>query len=177
MTDMTTMAEIDKALVRHGDTMSLTELSFKIKGVLTPEQCGARLAQILDAPDWLTLTYQDQLITHKMRLVIADLEANARTDRNGEVLMNALEKLGNRLEKRMQATEKDLNTLYAFQGGVLLDAVQAYNDYLISQGVIIPPALIPKGIRAAQLVITAAEEGDADTSEDEMVIDAVLVEE
>lgn len=122
---MLTLTEIDQALIRHGDTMSLTALSYKIEGALTPEQCGARLSQLLDTPDWLTAAQQDQMITMKMRLLIVDLEEMPRTARNAEILIRALESLGARLDKRSAATQADLSQLYAFQGTVLLDAINA----------------------------------------------------
>jgi hypothetical protein len=120
---MLRLSEVDQVLIRYGDTMSLNALSLKVEGLLTPEQCGARLTQLLDTPDWMTAAQQDQLITQKMRLVIVELEEMSRTTRNAEVLIGALEKLGARLERRTSATERDLSTLYAFQGVVLLEAV------------------------------------------------------
>jgi len=129
--DMTMrLSEIDQALIRYGDTMSLNALSFKIGGVLTPSQCGARLSQLLDAPDWMTAAQQDQMITMKMRIVIVELEEMTRTSRNAEIIIRALEALGNRLDKRAQATEKDLSQLYAFQGTILLDAVSSALEHM-----------------------------------------------
>ena len=127
---MLKMSEVDQVLIRYGDTLTLTQLSYKIEGLLTPEQCGARLSQLLETPDWMTAAQQDQLITQKMRLVIVELEERTRTDRNAEVLISALEKLGARLDKRAQATERDLTQLYAFQGTVMLEAIDEALTYM-----------------------------------------------
>lgn len=118
-----TLSEVDQVLIRYADTLSLNALSFKLEGVLTPEQCGTRLSQLLDSTDWLTNAQQDQLVTLKMRQLVVNLEQMTLTARVAEVLVRALESIGNRLDRRTEATQKDLSTLYAFQGTVLLDAV------------------------------------------------------
>lgn len=122
---MLTLSEVDQALIRYADTLSLNALSYKIGNILTPEQCGARIVQLLDAPDWLTLAQQDRLVTMKMRLLIVNLEEMTLSARTAEILIRALESLGNRLDRRQEATDRDLHTLYAFQGGVLLDGINA----------------------------------------------------
>lgn len=169
---MLTIQEIDDALIRYADTMSLNALSFKIEGALTPEQCGARLAQLLDSPDWLTAVQQDQLVTMKMRRLIVELEDMPRTTRNAEVLFGGLDKLGARLDKRAAATELELSTLYAFQGMVLLDGVNAAMSHIRGQ---IAAGSIPKtelewdrmlenAIRFAQLEISQHEKTSAPES-------------
>lgn len=103
--------------------MSAQALSAKIEGRLSPEQVMSRIATLLDVPDRLTALQQDQLVTLKMRNLVANLESMTLTARVAEVLVRALEAVGNRLEKRQQSTEKELSTLYAFQGKVMLDAI------------------------------------------------------
>ena len=125
---MATISEIDQVLIRYADTLSLNAFSYKIGGALTPEQCGSRITQLLDAPDWLTAAQQDQLVTMKLRQLIVELQEMTLTARIAEVLIRALEGLGARLDRRAQATEKDLSTLYAFQGTVMLDAIGAAMD-------------------------------------------------
>lgn len=120
------LEEIDAILIRYADTESLNAISARLGGVLTAQQCGARISQLLDTPDWLTQAKQSQLVTQKMRLLVVALEEmleDRPTSRTAEVLGAQLERLGNQLEKRQAATESDLNRLYAFEGGVLLDAV------------------------------------------------------
>lgn len=159
------MAEIDQTLIRYADTLSLNALSFKIEGILSPEQCGARLVQLLDSPDWLTAVQQDQLITHKMRLAIIQLEEQLPSARNVEVLVNALEKLGNRLEKRVAANEADLSKLYAFQGQVLMetiDEVLAYMRGVVTDGNTVAAeqwdAALETAIRRAQIKLSSYED-------------------
>ena len=117
------LSEIDQVLIRYADTLSLNAISFKLDGELTPAQCGARIAHLLDTPDFLTAAQQDQLVTMKMRQLIVNLEEMTLTARTAEVIVRALESVGARLDKRAEATERDLSTLYAFQGTVMLDAI------------------------------------------------------
>ena len=46
------------------------------------------------------------------------------------MLLNGLEKVGTRLDRREAASQMELNTLYSFQGVVLLDAVQAFAQHV-----------------------------------------------
>lgn len=116
--------EIDDALIRYADTMSLEELSIKIGGKLTPEQCGARLKELLKKRNWLDAAERDLLVTLKMSKLIVELEEQPRSARNAEVLIRALEALGNRLEKRAKATEQDLQSLYAWQAETFITVLE-----------------------------------------------------
>jgi len=124
------LSEIDKTLLRYADSKSPQELSFLVNGALTAEECAARVASLLESPDWLSLTQQDALVTMRMRLLIAEMEEMPRTTRNAEVLLRGLEVLGNRLEKRSSGIESDLKRLYAWQGELLVEAVTVMIDYL-----------------------------------------------
>ena len=119
----TKLSEIDQVLIRYADTLSAQSISYKINGILTPEQVMARIATLLEAPDRLTALQQDQLVTLKMRQLVVSLEEMTLTARLAEVLIRALESIGARLDKRVASTERELSSLYAFQGTVLLDAV------------------------------------------------------
>lgn len=121
---MLKLSEVDQVLIRFGDTLSPTALSFKVEGILNPQQCAARLTMLLEDPDWLTGAQQSQMVTMKMRQIIVELEDMPRTTRNAEVILQGLERIGNRLDKRIETTQKDLSTLYTFQGAVMLDALQ-----------------------------------------------------
>lgn len=117
------LSDIDEMLVRHADSLSPSAISAKINGILTPAQVRERITELLEAPDWLSSAQQDQLITLKMRQLVVGFESMPLTARNGEILLRALEAVGKRLEKRQEATDKDLSTLYAFQGSTLLEAI------------------------------------------------------
>ena len=118
------LSDVDSVIVRYADSLTPSQISFKLEGLLSPEQVIARLGQLLDSTDWLSTAQQDQLITLKMRQLVVELEEMPRTARNAEILIRALEAVGTRLEKRSQATERDLSQLYAFQGAVMLDAIE-----------------------------------------------------
>lgn len=158
------LSEVDAVLIQYGDSLSPAALSYKLDGALTPEQCAARLAQLLDAPDWLTAAQQDQLVTLKMRQLIAKLEEMTLTARVAEVIVNALKALGERLDRRAAATEKDLRTLYSFQGQVMLDAVNiamAHMRGIITKGDPIAEEqwdnALESAIRYAQIELTKHE--------------------
>jgi hypothetical protein len=191
--------EIDDVLIRYADTLSPAAISFKLEGLLTPEQVLFRINQLLETPDRFTALQQDQLVTQKMRRLVAQLEEmmntpGTTTARTAEVLGVQLERLGNRLDRRAASTQKELKTLYAFQGTVLLDGVNASMNYMRTQ---IAAGKIPKNeqewdamlaasIRYAQFEIASHEEGaeqrvsgnpdsESETNEDEVVV-AELVE-
>lgn len=124
------LSEMDQVIVRYADTLSPAQISVKLEGALTPEQVMVRTGQLLNADDWLTAAQQDQLVTLKMRQLVVELESQPRTTRNAEVLIRALEAVGGRLDKRAAATERDLSTLYAFQGAVMLDAIQKALEHM-----------------------------------------------
>lgn len=164
--------EIDAVLIRYADTLSPAAISFKLEGLLSPEQVLFRINQLLETPDRFTMLQQDQLVTQKLRNLIVQLEEmmvspGTMTARTAEVLGAQLERLGNRLDKRVASTEKDLHTLYAFQGGVLLDGVMASMNYMRTQIASgnIPSneeewnAMLQSSIRYAQFEIASHEEG------------------
>lgn len=167
----TNLSEIDQTLIRYGDTESAEALSFRIKGLLSPAQCAARLTILLDTPDWLTAAQQDQLVTQKMRMLVVKLEemmVDTPNARIAEVLGAQLERIGTRLDKRSEATEKDLTTLYAFQGSVLLEAVTISLNHMktaLTGGDEIAEAAwdaaLESAIRLAQIELSRHEELDA----------------
>ena len=173
------IAEIDDILIQFADVESASAISFRIGGLLTPEQVLARIAYLVEVPDRLTLLQQDQLITLKMRRVVAHLEAmmtdHRSTTRVAEVLLGGLEKVGARLDKRQAATEAELSTLYAFQGRAMLEAINETLDVMKKELTASGSGSIPeelwdaaliKGMRAAQLKVasfeSAADDADAD---------------
>jgi hypothetical protein len=117
------LSEVDQAIVRYADTLSPLEISFRIEGILSPEQVMVRIGRLLESREWLDSAQQDRLVTLKMRQLIVELEEMKLNPRVAETLIRALEALGSRLDRRAAATESDLQTLYAFQGSAMLDAV------------------------------------------------------
>ena len=119
----TKLSEVDQVIIRYADTLSAEAIAFKIEGLMTPVQVLSRIAFLLETPDRLTQLQQDQLITLKMRQLVVQFEEMPLTARNGEVMLRALEAIGARLDKRAASTQKDLSSLYAFQGTIMLDAI------------------------------------------------------
>lgn len=170
------IAEIDAVLIQYADVESAAAISFRIGGVLSPTQVAARIDHLVEVPDRLTMLQQDQLITLKMRRVVAQLEEwmtdHRASTRTAEVLLGGLERIGNRLDKRQAATEAELSTLYAFQGIAMLESIDlalatmrkeltgadkvSEEDWDRAQ---------IKGLRAAQLKVAALEAGEPDEIE------------
>ena len=124
------ISDIDKVIIRYGDTLSAEAISFKLEGVLSPIQVKQRLDRLLQVPDALTAIQQDQMVTLKMRIIIAELEEQVRTTRNAEVMLAGLERIGNRLDKRKEANEAELQKHYAFEANALVDGVIAALGHL-----------------------------------------------
>lgn len=178
------LSEIDDILIRYGDVESAAALSFRLKGILSPSQCAARLTSLLEAPDWLTQAQKDVAITLKMQRLVNKLEDLPPTTRSIEVALAGLERIGNRLDKRVQATQADLTKLYAFQGSVLLDAITIA---LAKMKELLAPdedqnalaawdGALENGLRAAQLELSRHEDGYVDPEEDEDIVDAEVVD-
>ena len=168
------IAEIDSVLIQYADVESAAAISFRIGGLLTPSQVAARIDHLVEVPDRLSLLQQDQLVTLKMRRVVAQLEEmmndHRGTSRVAEVLLSGLERVGNRLDRRQKATEAELSTLYAFQGVFMLEAISealaVMRHELTESGEpeerIDPDrwdAALVKGLRVAQLKVASAEAG------------------
>jgi hypothetical protein len=175
------LTDVDDVLLRYADTESAQAISFRLKGEFTPEWVAHRIVVLLDTPDWLTAAQQDQLITQKMRIAIARMGDLKFTTRTAEVLINSLEKLGSRLDKRAEATEADLHKLYAFQGSVLVDSLEEYDAHMRkSLGINKDEWDRHKetAIRAASQVIERHEDGfvEPEATEAELVYESVEID-
>lgn len=162
---MIDMDEADKVLIRYADSESPAAISFRLKGELSPSQVRARIVSLTEATDWLSSAQEDRLLTLKMKQIINELMGHTLTARNAEVLLNGLEKVGNRLDRRTAATEQDLMRLYAFQGAALLDTVNEAMAIVRAQIAVgnIPTtelewdALLETAIRASKFKIAELE--------------------
>lgn len=175
------LTEVDDLLLRYADTESAQAIAFRLKGEYTPEWVAHRITVLLDTPDWLTAAQQDQLITQKMRSVIARMGDLKFTTRTAEVLINSLDRLGQRLDKRAAATEADLHKLYAFQGTVLIDSLEEYDQHMRkSLGIAEDQWSKHKetAIRAAAAVIARAEDGyeEPEATELELVYESADID-
>lgn len=163
MAEKTQLQQADEVILRYADTLSPTDISYKINGLLSASQVRSRINQLLDTPDWLTGAQQDQLVTQKMRQLIVNLEEMTLTSRTAEILIRALEALGTRLDRRAAATESDLGKLYAFQGRAFLDAITVAinsireNTKTLPSGEVDWDAEFEPAIRYAQLELAQHE--------------------
>lgn len=105
------ISRLDDKMLSMADSRSPKEISQALGGVITPTRVAARIKELLESRDWLTEAQQDQMVSMKMRKVLARLEENSQnfiTDDNAKVQLAYLKAIGDRLDKRRAATEVDL---------------------------------------------------------------------
>lgn len=120
---------LDQRLLANAANMSPDELSRLIGGVMSPVQVAAHVKKLLAARDWLTEAELDNLITYKLQSALTRLESQFEDADNMRNQLGFLKEIGNRLDKRRQATQFDLNALYGNTGRLmaqLFDMVLAY---------------------------------------------------
>lgn len=114
------MSNIDDAILKHADSMSPDEISMMLGAVISPAAVAARTQSLLKAKDWLTDAQEDQLITLRMKEMLADI--TSKDYKYLDVKLRTLIALGDRIDRRKKATEVDLNTLYGNQGAIMARA-------------------------------------------------------
>lgn len=68
------LGPIDKLLLQNAaQRKSMEEISVAIGGVLSPAECGARVQQILDSRDWLSVLDQKRLILEDAAMMVDKL--------------------------------------------------------------------------------------------------------
>lgn len=113
------ISRLDDKMLSMADSRSPKEISQALGGVITPTRVAARIKELLETRDWLTETQQDQMVSMKMKKLLARLEENSQnfiTDDAAKVQLAALKAIGERLDKRRAATQVDLNTYHVNVG-------------------------------------------------------------
>lgn len=129
---MAERANVDDTILRYADSMSPEEISRLLGGVISPATVAARTQTLLTAKDWLSEAQEDQLVTLRMKQLVNDLldSKYAQDYKYMDIRLKALTALGDRLDKRRQATTVDLNTLYGNQGAIMARAYDIALSYM-----------------------------------------------
>ncbi|WP_217181632.1 hypothetical protein [Streptomyces sp. AC495_CC817] len=104
------LSRIDQTILRYCDSESAEEISRRLGHVITPERVAAQKEQLLTSKKWLTATQEEELVLYRMRNVLAQLEEQFLDLDNASVQLRYLKEIGNRLDKRREATQFDLET-------------------------------------------------------------------
>ena len=105
------LSELDHKILGLADYSSPEQISETLGGALTPARVRLRLEALLANTNWITEAQREALIVRRMHLLLHNLEntPGAKWDINNlKVQLAALKELGNRLDKRRQASEVDL---------------------------------------------------------------------
>ena len=108
---------VDDAILRWADSLSPEEISASVGGIVSAKAIAARTQTLLKAKDWLTDAQEDQLVTLRMKEMVANITSSDY--KYLDVKLRALIALGDRIDSRRKATDVDLNTLYGNQALIM----------------------------------------------------------
>lgn len=120
----------DDAILSLAASHSPEEISIALGGTIKPETIAAHTQTLLKSKNWLTAIQEDRLITIRLNNLLADLERRGWDIDNVKVRLSILKEIGNRLDKRTQATDEDLNKLYGNQGRIMAQAFDLALSYM-----------------------------------------------
>lgn len=123
------LSRIDTTILRYCDTESPEEISRRLGGVITPERVAAQKETLLASKKWLTATQEEDLVIHRMRAIVAKFEEQFHRESYPDkemalVQLRFLKEIGNRLDKRREATQVDLET---YDMNVAREMTRAYD--------------------------------------------------
>jgi hypothetical protein len=104
------LSQIDKTILRYCDSESAEEISRRLGGVITPERVAAQKTVLLTSRKWIDAAEQDELVLYRLRRILAAFEGQTLDNDNAMVQLRFLKEIGNRLDKRREATQVDLET-------------------------------------------------------------------
>lgn len=122
--------ELDAKILRlAGNYRSFADISEEIGGVLSPLEVGSRLDEILTNPDWLTDIKEERILRWKMAKLLETLEDRYQDLDTIRVQLQILKSLGDRFDKRREASAQDVstyNTNVGKQLGHVVDLALSY---------------------------------------------------
>lgn len=97
---------IDRQLIRAAasDKRSPRELSKAVNGLLSPEKAAARLIELLDESDWLTVVQERRLLIMNLRELLDALYEEAITHKNPKLIGEYRKTLENLADRILGAT-------------------------------------------------------------------------
>ena len=111
-----------KLIALKAEGCSMEEISERLNGAISPAQAGDRIKQLFKMKDWLTAAEEDQALMLEFRRILTTLKERYEDNDNLTLQIKVLDKLSGRLDKRREATNTDLNTLYGNQGKIMAKA-------------------------------------------------------
>lgn len=124
MSSEVVLSKIDQTILRYCDSESAEEISRRLGGVVTPERVAALKEQLLGSKNWVTAAQQDELVLYRLRNILAQLEERYLDLDSAMVQLRLLKEIGNRLDKRREATQIDLET---YDANVAREMTRAYD--------------------------------------------------
>lgn len=121
---------LDDRMLALADRCSPEEISEALGHAVSPAAIHRRIRELLAARDWLSEAEQDKLITLKMKRILGELEGRFLDLDNAKVQLQLLRAIGERLDKRREATEVDLNSYSANVGRQLGHVVDLALTYM-----------------------------------------------
>ncbi|MFT4260352.1 hypothetical protein [Microbacterium sp.] len=123
---------VDQTILRYCDSESAEEISLRLGGVVSPERVAARKEVLLTTKNWVTAAQQEELILYRLRVLLAKIEERFQADDldSAMVQLRLLKEIGNRFDKRREATQLDLEKLYGNQAAMMLRAFDIATSYL-----------------------------------------------
>lgn len=104
------LSKIDQTILRYCDSESFEEISHRLGGVITPERVAAQKTKLLATRGLVDAAEQEELVLYRLRRILAQFEQQTLDNDNAMVQLRYLKEIGNRLDKRREATQVDLET-------------------------------------------------------------------
>lgn len=130
-TEQTHASVADGKILALADRMSPEEISEEIGGWYKPKEVAARIQALLKSRNWLTMAQEDQLVTVKMRELLAKLEERFFDLDNASMQLKVLKEIGTRLDKRQAATDFDIGRLYDNHAKLMFAAMRLGFDQAV----------------------------------------------
>lgn len=124
------LRNVDETIIRYADSHSPEEISKILGGGISPARIASHTAALLKSKNWLSRAQEEQLILLKMRLTLNELEDQYLDKDNARLRLQYLKEIAERLDKRSEATEEQLNKLYGNQGRIMARAYDIALGYI-----------------------------------------------
>lgn len=118
------LSKIDQTILRYCDSESAEEISRRLGGVITPERVAAQKTVLLTSRRWVDAAEREELVLYRLNRILAELDTRYLDNDNALVQLRFLKEIANRLDKRREATQVDLET---YDMNVAREMVRVYD--------------------------------------------------
>lgn len=116
--------KVDDKLLQLADSHSAEEISALLGGVLSPKTVASHTKKLLKSKNWLTRAEESQLLLHRLRKVLIELEGKFLDNDNATQRLRYIKEIGARYDARDAATQVDLDVLYGNQAIIMGQAIE-----------------------------------------------------